>query len=527
MIISKKYIYILVTIFVFLFSISKADNKSDEIKCANNLLSQSSKNINLDIKERMLLLNRALTIFSDLNDKKGLGDTYNAISNQYLYKEQTDTALALSFKALKYGNELNDSSIKSSAYLKLGILYYQLRNYKASVKYSKESIRFGDPLNIASATANIGIVYSETNRLDSAFYFIYKANSIFISIGDSNKNALMNVAITYMNMGSIDIERGELIKAKKWFNKSLIISYKIKDYNNIILNYLNFGDIFMIEKKYDLSEQMIRRARSIADSVKLYNLYNLTGLALSELYYENNNYKDSRDLLWTYINNKDSVQGLNIENKIANLQMKYEVENKNIQIEILEKDKKLNNYRIYLTALIMLFIASVIIFYINKRRLKIRERMASAIKVKDITLNKLSKAKNEIEYYTKMIQENNDRIECFEQELLNSNSKDSEELNNKLEKLRGMKILKDEDWLHYKDLFKDVFSDFYHKVTQIQNLTEGDKRQILLIKLSYTNKMSADVLGISIEGVKRAKQRLAKKMNLENAGKLEEYFNKI
>ena len=39
--------------------------------------------------------------------------------------------------------------------------------------------------------------------------------------------------------------------------------------------------------------------------------------------------------------------------------------------------------------------------------------------------------------------------------------------------------------------------------------------------------MSADVLGISIEGIKRAKQRLAKKMDLENAGKLEAYFNKI
>ena len=524
---SNIHIKVLILFVVFLCSVSKAGNKENTVEYANKLLIKSSDNKKLDIKERMILLNEALTVFLELDNTKGLGDTYNAISDQYLLNFQTDTAMALSFKALKYGEEINDSIIISAAYLKLGILYYQLRNYKTSEKYALEAIRFGDKFNIASATANLGIIYSETNRLDSAFYFLQKSNKMFVAIGSSNLEAYMNVAITYMNMGSVDLERGELIKAKKWFNKSLIISYKIKDYNNIILNYLNFGDIFKTEQKYDLSEQMINRARIIADSVKLYNLYNLTSLALSELYYANSEYKISRDFLLTYINNKDSFQVINIENKIANLQMKYEVAKKNSHINILEKDKKLNNYRIYLTVLIMLFIASIIIFYLNKRRLKIRIRMGKAIEIKNNTLKKLSKATNDIEYYTKMIQENNERIECFENELLNTNNKDSEELLKKQEKLRGMKILKDEDWVHYKLLFKEVYTDFYNKVAEIKNLTEGDKRQILLIKLSYTNKMSADVLGISIEGIKRAKQRLAKKMNLENAGKLEEYFNKI
>ena len=85
----------------------------------------------------------------------------------------------------------------------------------------------------------------------------------------------------------------------------------------------------------------------------------------------------------------------------------------------------------------------------------------------------------------------------------------------------------DEDWVYYKTLFKDVYEIFYNKVMAIPNMTEGDKRQILLLKLGYTNKMSADVLGISTEGIKRARQRLAKKLDLKDAGKLEDYFSKI
>ena len=126
-----------------------------------------------------------------------------------------------------------------------------------------------------------------------------------------------------------------------------------------------------------------------------------------------------------------------------------------------------------------------------------------------------------------MIQENNERIECFEQELLTSNREGSAELQKKQEKLQGMKILKDEDWVYYKTLFKELDAVFYDKMLLIPNLTEGDKRQVLLLKLGYTNKMSADVLGISTEGIKRARQRLAKKLDLKDAGKLEDYFAKL
>ena len=166
---------------------------------------------------------------------EGLAKTYNAFATWYMNENQIDTSLSLSLKALKYGDILNDSTIKSIAFLNLGIIYYDLNNLTTSKEYCNKAVLFGDKFIQASATANLGMLYNGTEQNDSAFYFFKKANEIFLTLNDTDVNVLSNTAITYMNMGTIAIERNEFSEAKKYFNKSLSLSYKINNFNNIIL----------------------------------------------------------------------------------------------------------------------------------------------------------------------------------------------------------------------------------------------------------------------------------------------------
>lgn len=516
--------FALLTAFFFAGITVGYSNGVDGIEEANQLLKESKKYRDTDKQKTMSLLNKALDIYQKNDDAEGLAKTFLAISSWYINENQWDTSLSLSLRALKYGDQLNDSLIQSRVFLNLGIIYFNLKNYKTSKKYSLEAILYGDGRIKASATANIGMVCSSKNEPDSAFSYFYRANQLFLNLNDSSKSVISNIAITNMNMGTIALEKENFADAKKYFNKSLISCYSINDYNSIILNYLNFGNVFTIEEKFDLAEEMVLRARSIADSAGLTGLQNLSLHALSSVYYSKGDYKQSYKMLDKFVRIKDSLTGVDIGNKIANLQMKYEVEKQQQQIFFLENEKKLSIYRTIFIVFITLLLAAIFIFYLNKRRLNTRRRMAKAEQNRKETQKKLEKAKEDIIHYTKLVQENNERIECFEEELLNTNKEDSDELKKKQEKLRGMKILKDEDWVYYKNLFKEVDNTFYDKVMSIPNMTEGDKRQILLLKLGYTNKMSADVLGISTEGIKRARQRLAKKLDLKDAGKLEDYF---
>lgn len=498
-----------------------------DIELANQYIIESKELGDSDRNKTISLLNKALDIYQQENNALGLANTYLNISSWYIDENQWDTSMSLSYRALKYGESLNDSIINSKVFLNLAIVNYHLQQLSSAERFNRKAILFGDKEIEARATVNLGMIFSNKNEIDSAFYFFEKANQIFISLNDSSDNVISNIAISNMNMGTIELKRGQFAEAKKYFNESLRACYNINDFNSIVMNYLNFGNVFSIEKKYLLAEEVINRASFIADSVQLYSLSNLTTYALSNVLFAKGDYKKSHELLNQYLVIKDSLSGVDIENKIANLQMKYEVEKQNQQITLLEKDKKLSVYRMLFIVLIILVFSGIIIYNINKIRLNSRRKMAISEKNRVETQNKLEKAKSDIQYYTKLIQENTEKIECFENELLNSNKEDSAELKKKQEKLRGMKILKDEDWIYYKTLFREVDSVFYDKVVSIPNLTEGDKRQIFLIKLGYTNKMSADVLGISTEGIKRARQRLAKKLNLKDASKLEDYFSNL
>ncbi len=508
-------------------SLFAIDNRQVNLNNKADSLVSLTESPNINKEQLISLLNNAYEIFQKTKNTRGLSSTINKLSIWYLEENQIDTSLSLALIALKYAEDINDSLLKAEAFLNIGNIYIDLNNDKYATKYFNKAIDFGDWYIKASSMANIGLIYSNKGEKDSAFNHFEKAYKIFISLDDSSKKLMSNIAITNMNMGTIAMDRKDYRSAKKYFNKSLRTSYSINDNHQIVLTYLNFSQLFLEENNFVLAKEMASRAYQISDSIKSGSLIKYSLLALSNIFYAKNDFKLAYDYLSQYSFMKDSLSGLDIENKIANLQMKYEVEQQQLQIKELENEQKLNAYRIFITALIILMIASVIIYYLNKRRLKNRAKMALAEKQREETQKKLEKAKIDIIHFTKLVQENNERIECFEKELISSNKEENEVFQEKKEKLRGMKILKDEDWVYYKVLFKEVYFDFYNKVFQIPNLTEGDKRQILLLKLGYTNKMSADVLGISTEGIKRARQRLAKKLNLKDAGKLEEYFLKL
>lgn len=74
----------------------------------------------------------------------------------------------------------------------------------------------------------------------------------------------------------------------------------------------------------------------------------------------------------------------------------------------------------------------------------------------------------------------------------------------------------DDSWKKFKKLFTKVPPAFFHDVrNQYPQLTGTDVRLLALLKLSINNREMAGMLGITTDGVKKAKQRLRKKMKFQ------------
>ena len=115
------------------------------------------------------------------------------------------------------------------------------------------------------------------------------------------------------------------------------------------------------------------------------------------------------------------------------------------------------------------------------------------------------------------MREKNNLIEQFKQEIdrLNQLSTGKENALN-LEKLLQAHIMTTESWNSFKKLFLKVHPGFFINLSKKHpQLSSTDTRMLALIKLGLNNSEMANMLGITVEGVKKAKQRLRKKINID------------
>ena len=90
--------------------------------------------------------------------------------------------------------------------------------------------------------------------------------------------------------------------------------------------------------------------------------------------------------------------------------------------------------------------------------------------------------------------------------------------------LYNQRILTDADWSSFKNYFEKAYPGYLIRLRNAHNsITEAEERMFLFIKLNLTNKESAAMLGISTESVKKSRQRLRKRLALEEAVELDDY----
>jgi len=80
-----------------------------------------------------------------------------------------------------------------------------------------------------------------------------------------------------------------------------------------------------------------------------------------------------------------------------------------------------------------------------------------------------------------------------------------------------------DNWQKFKSAFQNEQKDFYNQlISDFPDFTESNLRIILLSKLGLSNQDVSSLLGVTIDAVKKAKQRLKKKIGSDYNSILEE-----
>lgn len=503
-------------------------------------------------------------IYEELKD---LTNQYNILLNWAKLENlegSFEKALNLNDETILIAKNLGDGELTSDAFSQKSTTYVDKGNYKKAVENLLLSLRALDTLTIPKPM-KVGILKAKYGRIEllrrnygdvlqplseSLEIFkeqndkIWQANvymelgSLFYHLKEYDKS-LENyhnslevshamkrddyVAANLGNIGAVFMEQKEYDKALEYFFKSIATASKRGSVNNEIIGYNDITNAYRGKKNYikalEYNSKSINLADSVGSLVYLKDAYRDRSIIHEKM----GLYSEALSNRKKYERLNDSIFNSNKFKQIEELKTQYETEKKEQQIilqekeiTVLEQQASISNLQKLLLGIGLLL--SLIGFYAIRQKLK-RNKLEKekvdaelAFKKKELTTHALHLAKkNEVLEGLKQKAEELKSIETSKsgyQQLIRTINFDLQDDNN---------------WENFSRYFEEVHKDFHSNVkSKYPQVTSNELRLLALLKMNLSSKEIANILNISPEGIKKARYRLRKKLDITTEDSLQD-----
>lgn len=468
----------------------------------------------------------AIKIYQENGSEQALASTYNNLGVAQKNLGKTAAALESYLKAIKSREIRNESDRELMIpYLNIGVLYAKLGNLEMSDEYYKKTealcIKYDVPYGLAIAKSNRATNLVEKKKYQEALDLYYAAIPYF-----EENNLTFSLAEQCNLIGAAYIKMDSLSQAKMYLGKSIEFSKSNGMKSMLGLATRNLGEVSFKEKNYtkalDLFKSSLELSKQTANNIELSEDY----LKISQAYEQLGNLSKAYEYRKMYATVHDSIFDQENKDKFRALEIKYENEKseqeialQKKEIALLEEKEKLSSLQRagLLAGLVIAIVLFGVIYYGIRQKMKRnqleRERVKEelAFKKKELTTHALHLAKK------------NEVLEKLKQKA--STLKQTEGGGKAYQELiRTINFDQQDDkvWENFTLYFEAVHKDFEKvAVTTYPDISKNELRLMALIKMNLSSKEIAHILNISSDGVKKARQRLRKKMGLKSDDSLE------
>lgn len=307
---------------------------------------------------------KALKIDEEIGNKFGMSSSYGNLAIVYFYQGLYDKSIEYNLKALKINEEIGNKHGMSACYGNIGAVHFDQKSYgKANEYYHKQleiATELGDKQTMSYCYDNIGAVISEqgslendpkkrADKFDQSLTYFQKALNLSTELGDKRE-----MATCYINIGNYYKNKESYTKAIQYNLKSLNIFEELGDKNGIANSCRNIASLNITladstalnenQKLKYLNEAVEygNRAIELAKEINAMPEENLAANTLMEAYKKLGNNKKAMEYADIYITTKDSMFNKEKTKALTEMQVKYEAEKKQLQIEKMEKQKLLD-----------------------------------------------------------------------------------------------------------------------------------------------------------------------------------------
>lgn len=371
-------------------ALSVREGISDKKGIANSLNSIGNVNINQGNYEKALKnYLKSLEICEFIGDKKSM--PLSNIATSYFYTGNYEKALEYYIKALKTFEQLGNRELMINPSLGVGNVYKAGGNYESALTYYKQAMAISTEVQsqagLNKSLTNIGNVYEKLKNNDTALVYYLKSLRITEEIKDKTATA-----ISLMNIGNIYSNKKNYEKALEYYERALLINDDIENKDGSAKSLLNIGTLYSNKGDIEKALKYLKKSLVLAESIKSKEILMEGNEELSEAYLKKEDFKNAYIYFRHHATIKDSLMNENNSKNMAEIQTKYETDKKEKEIELLTKDKSLQeaklktqnvvkNGSIGVSILLLLF---ALLAY-NRYRIKQKANIEISQKNKEIT----------------------------------------------------------------------------------------------------------------------------------------------
>ncbi len=435
--------------------------------------------------EALAILGDASSIFLNYNDMSGYARVLNTFGAIYSEKGNTVKALEDFFSALKHLEDI-DSIARTGAVLNnIAMIYKGQEEYELAEKYHLRSLavkeEYDDESGIAFSLNNLGVISQKMGDYDKASEFFHQSLAIRHALNDRRGIAAVN-----RNIGSMHFELQQLNKAIEHYRIARNKYESAEDLSGIVQADHFIGQVYLATGELEQAQHYLEQSLQLSERIGLSAFIIENYDALSELMAAKGRFPDAYRFREKYIERHDSLSDAESRRQVLEMQMMYDWELRENEIELLRKEKQISELNLDRQTLIRNFLLVIILltaitlFIIYNRFLAYKRTNAM-----------LNAQKNEITEY-------NTRLKKLNSSLFHQKEK-VDELNEKLR--RSEKSLKELN--KTKDKFFSIISH--------------DLRSPFASIVSFSRIMKRDIDGLSKEELQELALELDKSVTKINS----------
>jgi len=299
-------------------------------------------NIGVNEQDPTALLKSAELLIKEaslLNETHFIHEGYLQKGHALRMQGELEQALKAYFGSLQHAYDLNDKRVNGALYVTIADVYSESGNSENAILYYDKAIltlaETTDTFSLATALINAGDEFLNQRKFERALVYFEDSRELYSQISDRIGLAfnLGNEGMAYAGLGQNKI-------AEEKLNSSIEILEESGDYYFISVYLTYLSDLYLEKNDKINAIKYAKRSLDLANSYGLKEQISDASLQLSDIYEQTGNNTKALNLYKNHITYRDSFNNIETVQELANMRTDYEVSQKQLEVDLLEEQKK-------------------------------------------------------------------------------------------------------------------------------------------------------------------------------------------